>query len=315
MRRIMFFAFIATLLMLSSSARAADAITSTAPGLPDFAGNGSLPADMPLPGLDLPGTNPQASPTAAVTTTVSTSSAPVSQEAAPTAIPTTVPTALAAEAASPVATVPASSPTVVAEVASSTTTVETALSPTPTVVTAAAADATTALEGLEAYFPMTIGAKWNYRNTTGQTRTVECLSREIQGKMVAASFRVTTANIPLTQSWKLVDGKIVLAAELTTIRAGWIRLVAPQGKTVPRWVYDRRGGTVSYYKQEVAPVQAAGKKYAEGLVVTERTLKGAEQVSLRKWFYAKGVGLVAEAAYDASGAALPDQGYELQSAQ
>jgi hypothetical protein len=281
-----------TALFLSGSLKlAAEAITSSAPDLPDLAGG--LGLDMPLPGLDLPGANPSPIPP-----TVAEKSAPVAETAKPanTPIPTPARTEVLAVSVTPV-------------------TVE----PTPTtVVEAVAAPAKidfSTLQGLEAYFPMQVGAKWEYKSAAGQVRLVECVSRDSVGKSVTGSYRVTTANIPQTQSWKFVDGKIVLATGLTTLRAGWTRLTEPKAKEVTRWVYERRDGTASYYKQEAGPLKAGGKKYDDGIVVTERTLKGAEQVSLRKWFYAKGVGLVAEGAYDATGAALPEQTYELQVAQ
>jgi len=290
-----------------SSVFAADAITSNAPPLPDFAGNSSLP-DMTVPGLELP------DPNASVSTPVAATAA--SAAATPTTVPdvapppaavpaAATPTAVAA-VASPVSAAVAASPTAVAEVAA------------PTAVPVAAAPAASSteksgapLKGLEAYFPMTAGTKWNYSTSTGQTRVVECQSRDDQ----SASFCVTTANVPVTQVWKISGGKITLAADAAKLRAGWVRLVTPQGKIIPRWTYDPRDGTASYYKQEVGPVKAGGKEYADGLTVTERILKGTEQVSLRKWFYAKGVGLVMEAAYDTAGAVVPGKTFELQAAQ
>jgi hypothetical protein len=162
---------------------------------------------------------------------------------------------------------------------------------------------------------MRTGAKWNYVSKSGQTRVITCLSRDAQGKSVGGTFLVTVVAAPATQIWKLTGGKVVLGANTSSLRAGYVRLVTPQGATIPRWVYDRLDGTASYFKQEVGPVEVGGKQYADGLTVTERTLKGATQVSLHKWFYAKGTGLVMDAAYGPTGAALPNQTFELQSAQ
>jgi len=298
----------------ASSVFAADTITSNAPPLPDF-GGGAVSMDMTIPGLDLPEPNvPVASP-------VSTSVAPAASAAsAVPVVPTSTsvpevapPPAAVAATATPTVVVVVASPVPVAVVASPTVVAEVA---TPTTVVAAVAPVAAASEkivltGLEAYFPMTAGSKWNYTTSTGQTRVVECVSRNAP----SASFCVTTANVPVTQTWKLVGGKIVLEADTAKLRAGWVRLVTPQGKTIPRWTYDPRDGTASYYKQEVGPVKAGGKEYADGLTVTERILKGTEQVSLRKWFYAKGVGLVMEAAYDTAGAVVPGKTFELQAAQ
>jgi hypothetical protein len=303
MRRFKVIGLLTAFALGASSVFAADAITSNAPALPDFAGNSSLP-DMTLPGLDLPEPNATAStPVAATTAPVPATPTTVPDVAPPPAAAT--PTAVVA-VASPAPTDVVASPTVVAEVA------------TPTAVPATAAPASASVEkvgvvlqGLEAYFPMTAGTKWSYSTSTGQTRVVECQSRDDQ----SASFCVTTANVPVTQAWKISGGKIILAADTVKLRAGWVRLVTPQGKVIPRWTYDRRDGTASYYKQEVGPVKAGGKEYADGLTVTERALKGTEQVSLRKWFYAKGVGLVMDATYDAAGAAVPGKTFELQAAQ
>jgi hypothetical protein len=216
-----------------------------------------------------------------------------------------------AEAAPTATSVPEAAPTAVPQESAPTAVPET----NPTTSASASTEPTNVsgadLKGLEAYFPIRAGARWSYRSPVGKIRTVECLSRDGEGASLSGSFRVTTGEVPLTQTWRLSGGKVVLGTALTTLRVGWVRLVAPQGKTIPRWTYDRHDGVVSYYKQEAGPLQAGGKKYLEGLTVTERTLKGSRQVSLRKWYYAKGIGLVAEAVFDTTGATLPDQSFEL----
>jgi hypothetical protein len=307
MRRFKVIGLLTAFALGASSVFAADAITSNAPALPDFAGNSSLP-DMTLPGLDLP------EPNATASTPVAATTAPV--PATPTTVPDVAPPPAAVPAAAtPTAVVAVASPAP-ADVVASPTVVAEVVTPTAVPATAAPASASVekvgvVLQGLEAYFPMTAGTKWSYSTSTGQTRVVECQSRDDQ----SASFCVTTANVPVTQAWKISGGKIILAADTVKLRAGWVRLVTPQGKVIPRWTYDRRDGTASYYKQEVGPVKAGGKEYADGLTVTERALKGTEQVSLRKWFYAKGVGLVMDATYDAAGAVVPGKTFELQAAQ
>jgi hypothetical protein len=159
----------------------------------------------------------------------------------------------------------------------------------PVTTAPAEAVAATVVEGLEAYFPMKVGAKWEYRSMAGQTRVMECMSRDSQGEVVSGTFKVSTAGAAANQVWKLAAGKIVLESA-TTSCAPVGSLAGAKGQDRAALVYDRRDGTASYYKQEVGAVVVKGKKYADGLTVTERTLKGSEQVSLRKWFYAKGVG-------------------------
>jgi len=316
MRRLNLMWILTVLTLGIASAYAADAITSDAPPLPDFAGSALQPGDMTLPGLDVPLPAPPSSPTASTPTTSSISTAAVTAVVATptvvaqivaTTVPVAPPPAPLAESPTPVIVSTVASPTAVAEVATPTTAASVA-------AVVSADPGAVVLEGLEAYFPMKTGSKWTYASKSGQTRSMECLSRDAQGKTVSGTFLVTTT-APVTQTWKLVGGKVVLGATASSLRAGWVRLVTPVGATIPRWVYDRLDGTASYYKQEVGPVEAGGKKYTDALTVTERTLKGAAQVSLRKWFYAKGVGLVMEADYGATGAVVANKSFELQSAQ
>jgi len=297
MRRSWIFVWMTVFILSGASALTAETITSNAPELPDM--GGGLSADMPLPALDLPGFEPAP---AAATSPEQAAPAQAAAPAAEASAPTPEPTATPVPATTVVTTEP--TPTMVpteAPVAAA----------NPVTTAPAEAGAATVVEGLEAYFPMKVGAKWEYRSMAGQTRVMECMSRDSQGEVVSGTFKVSTAGAAANQVWKLAAGKIVLESATTKLRAGWVRLQEPKGKTVPRWVYDRRDGTASYYKQEVGAVVVKGKKYADGLTVTERTLKGSEQVSLRKWFYAKGVGLVSEAAYDEAGTALPDQTFHL----
>lgn len=312
------------LALISPALRAADAITSSAPPLPDL---GNLQMDMTLPGLDLPelGAPAGATPDSTAAQPAPAAAAPTSVPAAPEATATFTPTTAPAQAA-PAADTPTTTPTAVSPAAVPASPTETVAVPTavPTATTAVTETAATPvatqaetpaaapLKGLEAYFPMRTGMKWTYTSKTGKTRIVECVSREAQGGAVVGSFHIATTEASLSQSWKLSGGKIVLASKIANLKIGWVRLVEPQGKTIPRWVYDQGNGTGSYYKQEVGAVTPSGKKYADGLTVTERTLNAGKQLSLRKWFYAKGVGLVAEAAYDTDNNPLPDQTFELE---
>jgi hypothetical protein len=204
---------------------------------------------------------------------------------------------------------PTTEPVPTAEVSSAPTSV-----PSPAASSLAAVGPAVAegpLTGLEAYFPMRQGRKWTYSNGTA-SRTVECTSRELQpGGAVKASFRTTEGAEVSEESYLLKGGTISLSSDTEGLRRGWIRLQTVTKAAVPRWTYDRRDGTASYYKAETGAKVAGDKTYPDCVTVTERTLKGAQQVSLVKYVYARGVGLVAVEVFGAENAPLTAQSWKL----
>jgi hypothetical protein len=142
---------------------------------------------------------------------------------------------------------------------------------------------------------------------------VECVSREaLAGGAVKAIFKVTTGSATMEQVYMLSAGRLSLAPEAGSKQKGDVLLQAVKRGEVPRWNGTPTDGTLSYYKAEAGPYHEGSKTLLDCITVTERAKKGAATVSLHKWVYARGIGVVADLTFGASDAPVPAKSFHLQ---
>ncbi len=156
------------------------------------------------------------------------------------------------------------------------------------------------------YFPTLQGQKREYQfyslpdQTVGRkNRVVECLKSETFPNSTVRSTLKTTVfagggyqDEISTDTFSAYANWVAQTSRNGQPMTGcYLLKVPPQGGT-ERWNYQEKDGTTKYYKATFSPLTVGDKIYGDCLMVVEKTLNGTSELSLRNYYFARGVGLV-----------------------
>lgn len=163
------------------------------------------------------------------------------------------------------------------------------------------------------YFPSVPGQVMEYQFFTmpdqsvgRKSRIVECLkSQTFKNGTVRSTFKTTVfaggtyKDEISVDNYSTYNNVVQLTAhnDQPLTERYLIKMPAP-GATI-RWVQKEPDGTEKQYKAYFEPLKTADRIYTDCLVVVEKHLKGAGELALRHFYYARGIGLVRLEVYGA----------------
>jgi len=269
--------------------------------LPDFGGDLPMPGDPPTPGKAEVSQPSSAAATAEVQAAPTESAAPASStstaQAAPTTPPAVPPTATAS--ATPTATPRRSVPTPVRRVP-------------PTATATLIAASMTGTPVARDYFPAVSGAKREYQffrlpgQTTGRkNRVVECLQTQAFPNGTVRSTFKTTVFAGGSYKDEIVTDTYSAYANIVyhtshdgqALKDRYLIKMPPPGGT-ERWSHTEADGTVVNFKANFTPLKTEDRIYPDCILVLEKVMKGTNEMALRNFYYARGIGLVRLEVFD-----------------